>query len=478
MKRHCSRIPALLAVILLMASASVAFAGDQLRVIASIKPVHSILSGLLEGVQEPELIVGAGKLPHGYQLTAAQQQSLKDADLIVWVGPELEKFMAQYLENQTERTRVITLLDRPELKVLHSRWDDESRDPYFWSDSRNAIILIDLLTKELMVRDPARSHLYKRNRDVLFEKYAELDRRLEFGYRALQGGVLLSYVDTLQYFEQAYALNVGGVLTPSPGVAVQAEKLLKERAWLADGVYACLLTEANMKMPELSLLVGGIDVEQVELDSFGSKLEPGANLYPELMENNTRLIRQCIKNKAAGETTADGEITEVSGVRTIGGKFLLRDHHGNMVTEEDLLGKYSMLYFGYTFCPDVCPSGLSVISTALKRLGPKAENIRPYFITVDPQRDTQEVMANYVGYFHKDMVGLMGSQAMTDRVIKDFNVIVEKVQEEGAAPNDYIIDHTASVFLFDPEGRFIAKLAHGITPSQMVEKLNEYMNMK
>ncbi|WP_456404343.1 metal ABC transporter solute-binding protein, Zn/Mn family [Thiolapillus sp.] len=468
------RIPALLALLFSLLHMPAYSADDQLRVVASIKPVHAILSGLLKGLQEPELIVGKGRLPYGHQLSDAQKQSIDRADLVVWVGPELEKFMAQHLGDEAQSARVITLLDRPEIKVLPSRWDDGSRDPFFWSDSRNAIILLDLLAKELMVRDPGRSHLYKRNRDAMFEKIAELDRRLEYGYRGLQGGVMLSYYDTLQYFEQAYALKVGGVLTSAPGVPVSAEKLLKERAWLADGVYACLLTEANMQMPELSLLISGIEIEQVELDSFGSKLTPGENLYIELMENNTRLIKQCLQKKGAVQAAPE-EAPEAVGVRKIGGKFLLRDHKGNIVTEKDLLGHYSMLYFGYTFCPDVCPTGLSVISTALKRLGPKAEKIKSYFITVDPERDTQEVMANYVGYFHEDMVGLMGSRAMTDRIIKDFNLIVEKVQEEGADPNDYIIDHTASVFLFAPDGTFITKFAHGISPSQMVDKLNEYV---
>ena len=474
MKRSHFIIPAMLAFLLFFVSGPASSSEDQLRVVVSIKPVHSILSGLLKGAGEPELLVETGKTPYGQTLTPEQKQSLKTADLIVWVGPELEKFLVEPLGQAPEDPRIVTLLDRPELKILPQRQDDNARDPHFWLDSRNAILLINLLTRELMTLDPARSHLYKRNRDALYSKVAKLDRQLEYGYRGLQGDVVLAYFDTQQYFEQAYALKVAGVLTPSPDVPVSGEQLLKERALLAENRYACLLTEANMPMPELSLLTDGLAADVVELDSFGSKLQPGEELYLDLMKNNTRLIKQCIQKKPIAEEAPENG-AETAGIRKIGGKFILTDHHGNMVTEKGLLGKYQLIYFGYTFCPDVCPSSLSVISTALKRLGEKAKRIKPYFITVDPQRDTQEVMANYVAYFHKDMVGLRGSQAMTDRIVKNYNLVVEKVQKEGGEPDDYIMDHTASVFLIAPDGTFITKFAHGITPTQLVEKLNEYV---
>ena len=474
MKRNYFHIPAMLVFLLLFASGPASSSEDQLRVVVSIKPVHAILSGLLKGAGEPELLVGANKTPYDHTLTPEQKHSIKAADLIVWVGPELERFLVESLGKAPEDPRVVTLLDRPELKILPRRQDDNARDPHFWLDSRNAILLIDLLTRELMILDPARSHLYKRNRDAVFSKIAKLDRQLEYGYRGLQGGVVLAYFDTQQYFEQAYALKVAGVLTPSPDTPVSGEQLLKERVLLAENRYACLLTEANMPMPELSLLTDGLAVDVVELDSFGSKLMPGEGLYLELMKDNTRLIKQCIQKKAViAEAPEDGG--EAAGIRKIGGRFILTNHHGKMVTEKDLLGKYQLIYFGYTFCPDVCPSSLSVISTALKRLGEKAKRIQPYFITVDPQRDTQEVMANYVAYFHKDMIGLRGSQVMTDRIVKNYNLVVEKVQKEGGGPDDYIMDHTASVFLIAPDGTFITKFAHGITPTQLVEKLNEYV---
>lgn len=475
MKNSPRRFSLLFACVLLFLSGAAGAADDTLHVVTSIKPIHSILSGLMQGTGEPELLVGKGKVPYGYTLTDAQKQSLKTADVVIWVGPELEKFLVEPLRQVSSDTQVITLLDTLWLKILPSRWDEKLRDPYFWLDSRNILILIDEMTKMLMDSDPVRAHVYMRNRDALFKKAAKMDRRLEYGYRGLKGGVVLAYYDTQQYFEQAYALKLGGALTPSPEVPVSAVKLLQEKAKLTEGLYACLLTEANMSMPELSLLTKDVDLNLAQLDSFGSLLTPGEDLYLQLMDHNTEVIKNCMQKTAAGQAQQEEAPSEVDGAGRIGGRFMLTDQHGNMVTNEDMQGKYQMIYFGYTYCPDVCPTSLSVMVQALKKLGKKVDKIQPYFITVDPQRDTQEVMADYVHYFSKDLIGLRGSPAMTERVIKEFNVTVEKVLEEGKKPEDYLLDHTASVYLMAPDGRFITKFAHGITPSQMVDKLNEYV---
>lgn len=474
MNRLCVRFILLLTLLLASLAGPLQAADGELRVVASIKPVHSILSGLMKGVQEPLLLVGEGEIPYGYELTPDQEKQLAGADLVIWVGPELEKFLVEPLERLAARAQVVTLLDSEALKILPSRWNESERDPYFWLDSRNMLILIDELTRLLIDRDPVRTHLYRRNRDEIFRKVAEVDRRLEYGYRGLKGGVILSYYDTLQYFEQAYALKVGGVLSPSPDVPVSAEKLLKERARLLDGEYACVVTEAKMKMPEWSILMQDVKVNTAELDSFGTRFQPGEELYLKVMEYNTRRIRECVQPGKASpmiDTIGGDEPSPY-----VGGRFMLMDHNGRLVTPEDMLGKYQLIYFGYTYCPDVCPTSLQVMAAALRRLDPALrEKIQPYFITVDPERDTREVLGPYVTYFDKKMIGLTGSRAMIDRLLKEFNVTAEKVPDEGGDPDKYLIDHTASLYLMAPDGRFITKFAHGITPKQLAGKLREYV---
>ncbi|WP_456445716.1 metal ABC transporter solute-binding protein, Zn/Mn family [Thiolapillus sp.] len=470
----------LFVLLVLLAASSWAHAEeDELHVVVSIKPVHSLLTSLMKGVGTPELLVGKGKIPYDWKPTEEQKAHMRSADLVIWDGPELEKNLVPVIESLPKNVRVLTLLDSLDLKILPSRWDDTKRDPYFWLDSRNALMLIDTLTKLLMDMDYSRAHVYKRNRDALFAKVAEVDRRLEYGYRGLKGGVVLAYYDTQQYFEQAYALKLGGVLSPSPDVPVSAAKLLKERHKLQEGWYACLLTEAGMKMPALDLLLSGVDINRAELDSFGSTLEPGEGLYLQLMDHNTDLIKACVQKTAKNletEAPVAAEATPPGNTHGVGGRFLLTDQNGRIVTDDDMKGKYQLIYFGYTYCPDVCPTSLNVMMTALKKFDPEAKRIQPYFITVDPQRDTQEVMKDYVEYFGKNLIGLRGSQAMTDRVIKEFNVVVEKVVDDPKHPEKYLMDHTASLYLMAPDGRYITKFAHGIGPSQLVEKLQEYVS--
>ncbi len=449
------------------------YADDSFRVVASIKPVHSILSSLMRGTEGPQLLVKQGVTPYNYQLDAKQKQDLKKADIIVWVGPELERFLEQPLAALGPEVQVKTILDNPRIKVLPSRWNESHRDPYFWLDTRNIIILIDELTRELMQADAARAHLYKRNRDALYMRMAELDRRLEYGYRGLKSGVGIAYYDTLQYFEQAYALKIRGLVAQSPLQAVDAARLLDGRTKLAEGYYSCLLAETNMKMPDLPLLTGTAEIKRADLDSFGNRFTPGPDLYFHLMEHTTRVIKDCLKQ---GDTKVAASLeSEPAAPLEIGGKFMLMDHNGKLVTEKDLRGKFHIILFGYTFCPDVCPTSLQTLTLALSKLGDKAQKIQPYFISVDPERDTVQVMQRYVGYFYNGLIGLTGSKSMIEHVAKQFNVRYEKVLEPGMEPDMYIMDHTASSFLMAPDGSFITKFAYGISPQQLVEKINQYI---
>ncbi|MCW8944957.1 MAG: SCO family protein [Sedimenticola sp.] len=463
----------------LLALCQVSVADERLHVVTTIKPLHSILAGLMVGTEGPELLLEEDATPFGYQLSEEQKSKLSKANMIVWVGPELEKFLIEPVENATKAgVSVLTLLDNPELKILPSRWskdeDDSERDPFFWMDSRNTLILVDELSRALMDVDTGRAHLYKRNRDQLLSRVAELDRRLEYGYRGLKSGVGMAYFDTLQYFEQAYALKIRGVMAQSPEQPVDASQLLMSRVKLKEGYYACLLTERAMPMPEFPLLTEGVEINIGVLDSFGTDLPAGPELYFQLMQQNTDTIKKCLQYSGTATQVAAVE-DELPLTAKIGGKFMLIDHNGKLVTEKDMLGKFQLIYFGYTFCPDICPTSLQVMSLSLDMLGEQASLFKPYFITVDPERDNAKVMKNYVQYFNKDLVGLTGTTAMVERVAKQFKVRYEKVIEEDTDPDMYIMDHSASVFLMAPNGEFITKFAHGISAKQMVESLKSYL---
>ena len=141
------------------------------------------------------------------------------------------------------------------------------------------------------------------------------------------------------------------------------------------------------------------------------------------------------------------------GEAAIRSEFSLTDHNGNRVTEADFLGRWQLVFFGFTHCPDVCPTTLAYMANVLDRFGSEVERVAPIFITVDPTRDTPEVMAEYVQAFHPKLVGLTGSEAEGAAAAQSFRVYYERMEEE-TAPDGYLMAHSGHIYLMTPEGRF------------------------
>ncbi|MEW8239300.1 MAG: zinc ABC transporter substrate-binding protein, partial [Candidatus Thiodiazotropha taylori] len=137
-------------------------AGNEFRVVVTIKPLHSILSGLMQGIGEPELLIDDSRLPHQFTASPEQWQRMQQADLLFWVGPELEASLAETIGQLSNNTKVIELLSHTGLKVLPSRHQQQKRDPHFWLDNRNLMIMLDDLTLLLQQMDTKRTHLYER----------------------------------------------------------------------------------------------------------------------------------------------------------------------------------------------------------------------------------------------------------------------------------------------------------------------------
>jgi protein SCO1/2 len=142
---------------------------------------------------------------------------------------------------------------------------------------------------------------------------------------------------------------------------------------------------------------------------------------------------------------------------TVGGPFSLIDGDGKPVTDQTWRGKYMLVYFGYTYCPDVCPTTLTNVATALDKLGSKANEIQPLFITVDPKRDTPAVVKQYAAAFSPRLIGLTGSPQQIAAAAKAYRVYYAE-HRTGPGPNDYSMDHSSVLYLMGPDGRFIAPL--------------------
>ena len=146
-----------------------------------------------------------------------------------------------------------------------------------------------------------------------------------------------------------------------------------------------------------------------------------------------------------------------SAVAGIGGPFTLTDGNGKQVTDQDFRGKYMLVFFGFTFCPDICPTTLNMVSDALDRLGPKADKIAPLFITVDPKRDTPAVVKQYAAAFGPRIVGLTGTPEQIKAVAKAYRVYYAE-HRTGEGPGDYSMDHSSVMYLMGPDGTFVAPL--------------------
>ena len=157
--------------------------------------------------------------------------------------------------------------------------------------------------------------------------------------------------------------------------------------------------------------------------------------------------------------------------------FSLVDHNGKPRTLQDFRGKLVVLFFGYTQCPDVCPTTMAEMAAVLKELGPAASDVQVLFVTLDPERDTQELLASYVPAFDKRFLGLRGDLEATARTAKEFKVFFSKVPGTGSenSAGSYTIDHTAGSYVFDREGKVRLFLRHGQGPAPIAHDLRQLL---
>lgn len=179
------------------------------------------------------------------------------------------------------------------------------------------------------------------------------------------------------------------------------------------------------------------------------------------------LLVQCV---AAG-TAAAGE-----GTRTIrGGAFELTDHRGRVVRDRDFRGRFMLIYFGYTHCPDVCPTGLSVMTQALQELGEAEKRVQPLFITFDPERDTVAVLSRYMSHFHPGFLGLTGAKEKVFAAAAAFGVDVSATYAADTPGIDYSMNHSAFTYLVGPGGQLRSMYREGIDGATMAAAIRRHL---
>jgi protein SCO1/2 len=158
------------------------------------------------------------------------------------------------------------------------------------------------------------------------------------------------------------------------------------------------------------------------------------------------------------------------------GGFELTDHNGTPRTSQEFRGRFMLIFFGYTYCPTICPTNLQQMAQALELLGDKAKKIVPIFITIDPKRDTPALLKEYMANFGPKFLGLTGTDAQIRAVTKSYRVHRRKVIPDTSAPQDYLVDHSSLTLLLGPDGKFRTLFPHNTTGPVMAKRMAKYLS--
>ena len=159
----------------------------------------------------------------------------------------------------------------------------------------------------------------------------------------------------------------------------------------------------------------------------------------------------------------------------IGGEFSLLDQKAQPFSEKNIFGRYALIFFGYTYCPDVCPTVLQTISASLDLLDEVTTKIYPIFITIDPERDTPDILKSYLENFHPLITGLTGNLEQVKEVAKAYGVYYAKSKNNNDTKEDYLMDHSGGIYLMGPDGIFITKFSHSSTPEEIAKIIKKYL---
>jgi len=170
------------------------------------------------------------------------------------------------------------------------------------------------------------------------------------------------------------------------------------------------------------------------------------------------------------------ENTKLASRPNIGGPFTLIDQDGKLTTDQDFKGQHMLIYFGYTYCPDICPTSLTTMSDALDLLGEDASKVTPILITFDPDRDKPEYLKEYATYFHPRLKALTGTPEQIANVTKAYRVYYAKTIKEDADPDEYLMNHSSATYLMGPNGAFLLHFSHGTDAEIMARRIREKLS--
>ena len=319
MNQSLIRAAASAAALLVMPS----LAAAEVRVVASVKPIHSLVASIMQGAGEPSLIVSGAASPHTYSLKPSDAQKLEDADVVFWIGHDFEAFLDKPLEALPGDARVVALSEAPELIKLpfreggpfeaHDDGDHEDHaaeaggeaehhddhehggiDMHLWLDPMNAKAMAKQISDTLVAADPANADIYRKNTETLDKQLDALDKEIAATVEPVKDKPFIVFHDAYQYFENRYHVRVAGSVTVSPETMPGAERLSAIHAKIGELGAACVFAEPQFEPKLLNVVTEGTTARSGVLDPEGGALTEGPALYGDLLRAMAASLTGCL----------------------------------------------------------------------------------------------------------------------------------------------------------------------------------------
>lgn len=281
------------------------------KVVASILPLHSLVAGVMEGVGQPQLLIGANASPHAYSLKPSDARMLSDADLVVWIGREMETVLEHPLQSLAGKARLLALAEREGMWLLPSRaggvWEKHRHaehddgghdrmefDNHLWLAPRNARRIIELVAIELAVIDPEHAEAYHANAEAMRLRIDAQEQELRQQLAPLQGRPYIVFHDAYRYFEESFGLTPAGSITLSPEQSPGARRISEIRQAIRERGAQCVFSEPQFRPALVKVVTEGSGARAGVLDPLGSTLSPGADLWFGLMQGLADNLKGCL----------------------------------------------------------------------------------------------------------------------------------------------------------------------------------------
>lgn len=288
--------------------AALSSAHADVKVIASIKPVHSLVAAVMEGTGEPTLIVEGAASPHTYSMKPSRAAALQDAGIVFWVSEYLEPFLKKPVSTIGARAVSVELIDTPGLKTLGFRQgaafepDDDGDqagpvDPHIWLDPENAKVMVAAIAAALAEADPDHSAEYRRNAEALTKRLDALETEISTELAGLKDKRFIVFHDGYHYFEARFGVTAVGSIVVEPDAPPSPERVSEIRQRLKDDNVSCVFAEPQFEPKLVSVVIEGTGARSAMLDPLGATLQPGPDLYFDLIRAMAGSIRSCLSGE-------------------------------------------------------------------------------------------------------------------------------------------------------------------------------------